>query len=50
MTAPTFVCPSTTGPGSCMNTSPHTAPRDCVHHSTSGIPDRHDKPGRGDHE
>lgn len=46
----TFACPSATGPGPCMNQTPHTAPRGCVHHSTSGVPDRHDRPDRGDHE
>lgn len=29
-------CPSTTGPGPCMNPAPHDAPHGCVHHSTSG--------------
>lgn len=45
-----FACPSVTGPGPCMNNVPHAAPRGCVHHSTSGVPDRHDKLGRGDGE
>ena len=48
--APAFVCPCDDGPGQCMNDVPHTAPRGCEHHSTSGVPDRHDKPGRGDGE
>ncbi|GAA4123305.1 hypothetical protein GCM10022215_29880 [Nocardioides fonticola] len=38
-----FACPSATGPGPCLNTTPHDAPRGCVHHSTSGVPDRHQK-------
>lgn len=42
-------CPSTTGPGPCLNPVEHQAPRGCVHHSTSGVPDRHDQPDRGDH-
>jgi hypothetical protein len=25
-----------------MNLAEHTAPRGCVHHSTSGVPDRHE--------
>lgn len=43
-------CVSTAGPGPCLNQAPHDAPKGCVHHSTSGVPDRHDQPGRGDHE
>lgn len=45
-----FICPSADGPGPCKNEADHVAPRGCVHWSTSGIPDRHDKPGRGDGE
>lgn len=43
-----FVCPSIEGPGDCKNTTAHTWPKGCVHWSTSGVPDRHDQPGRGD--
>ena len=46
-----FVCLSVAGPGPCMNKVPHhEPPKNCVHWSTSGVPDRHDKPGRGDGE
>lgn len=36
-------CPNEDGPGPCKNDAPHDAPRGCVHHSTSGVPDRHEK-------
>lgn len=45
----TWSCPSEDGPGPCHNHDEHQAPRGCVHHSTSGVPDRHDQPDRGDH-
>lgn len=45
-----FVCTNPDGPGPCRNTTEHAAPKGCVHHSTSGVPDRHDRPDRGDHE
>lgn len=48
MGASLFVCPSTTGPGDCKNHDVHEAPHGCVHHSTSGVPDRHDKPRKHD--
>lgn len=41
MTAP-WACPSTDGPGDCLNAAPHTAPRGCVH-AASWCPDRHDR-------
>ncbi|SFI85688.1 hypothetical protein SAMN05216561_11423 [Nocardioides psychrotolerans] len=43
-------CTDDRGPGPCHNPTPHDAPKGCVHHSTSGVPDRHDRPGRGDSE
>ena len=40
-------CPT---PG-CLNFDrQHNAPNGCVRHGTSGVPDRHDRPGRGDGE
>lgn len=44
-----FTCGSLEGPGPCLNERAHVAPRGCVHHSTSGVPDRHDLIDRGDH-
>ena len=32
----------------CVNPAPHRGDgRGCVHHSTSGVPDRHDRQARG---
>lgn len=40
----TTPCPRVTDAGPCKNTQPHTGDgRGCVHHSTSGVPDRHEK-------
>lgn len=46
MTAEAWCCPN---PWDCHNHTPHDAPAGCVHYSTSGVPDRHDQPDRGDH-
>ena len=36
-------CPQTLGGLPCMNHQPHPGDgRGCVHHSSSGVPDRHD--------
>lgn len=46
---PSTTCPSTTGPGPCLNPGPHTAPRGCVHEATTGswVDDRHTEGGHG---
>lgn len=36
-----FDCPSTDGPGTCHNHTPHVAPRGC-YHQASWAPDDHD--------
>lgn len=35
-------CPSTAGPGDCLNPMPHHEPRGC-YHQASWAPDRHDR-------
>jgi hypothetical protein len=42
-----WVCPSTDGPGDCVNHTPHQQPRGCVH-VASWCPDRHDLERDGD--
>lgn len=46
--SPAGSCSHELGGLPCVNSQPHAGPgRGCIHHSTSGVPDRHDT-GRGE--